>query len=136
MSFHIGSFSTEISVLLLSILLGLVHLGAQGLLSDFENGLKWAFGPRDETVKQSKLGSRLERASKNFQETFPLMMGILIIIEITSRSSELTRNLSLIWLFSRIIYLPAYAFGSILRSIVWVIGIICISILGATLLFG
>lgn len=135
MAFHISNFSTEISVLLMAVLLGLCHIGVQGLNSDFERGLKWALGPRDEAKPISQIGARLERASKNFQETFPFMLALLLIVEISARSTELTRNLSIIWLLARIIYFPAYAFGWWFRSWAWIISLLAISFLGISLFF-
>lgn len=135
MSFQIGNYSTEISVLLLGVLLGLIHLGAQALISDIERGLRWAISPRDESPPLSQIGARLDRASKNFQETFPLMAVLLVIVEFTDKSSELTRNLSLIWLISRAIYLPSYAIGWLTRSAAWIISLIAMISLAITLCF-
>jgi uncharacterized MAPEG superfamily protein len=135
MNFHIGSFSTEISVLIFAILLGLCHLGGQALISDIERGLKWAMGARDETAPLSPLGARFERASKNFQETFPFVAVILIIIEITNRTNDLTQNLALIWLGARIIYYPAYIFAWPIRSWVWIIALVAILLLALGLCF-
>lgn len=134
MVFELGHFSTEISILILGLFLGLIHLGAQALISDIERGLKWALSPRDETKPLSQTGARLERASKNFQESFPFMAAILIIIELAHKSSEMTRSLALIWLIVRAIYLPAYAFGWAIRSWVWIIAMIAMSMLGFSLL--
>lgn len=135
MEIHISSYSTEISVLLLGVLLGLFHLGGQAIISDMERGLKWALGNRDDAKPLSITGARLERASKNYQETFPFMAAILIIIEITHQSTEFTRNAALIWLSARIIYFPAYAFGWAIRSWVWIIALISMSLLGISLFF-
>lgn len=134
MNFQIANYSTEISVLLLAVVLGLIHLGAQALISDIERGIKWALSPRDETKPLSQTGARLERASKNYQETFPFMAAILLIIELTHKSSELTRNLALIWLACRALYLPSYAYGWAIRSWVWIIAL-CVMIIAAISLF-
>lgn len=135
MNFHIANYSTEISILLLAIMLGLIHLGAQAFISDIERGLKWALSPRDEAKALSPLGARLERASKNYQETFPFMFAILLIIELAHKSSELTRNLAIVWLGARVIYLPAYAYGWAIRSWVWIIALIAMSIALISLFF-
>ncbi len=130
MGFSINNFSTEMSVLLLSIVLGLLHLGGFALVSDFERGLKWAFGNRDESKPISQIGARLERAFRNYMETFPFMAVILIFVEINHKNSELTAACSIIWLVARVLYFPAYAMGSWLRSWLWIIAMSAISVLG------
>lgn len=133
-AFHIGGYSNELSILILSIILGLLHLGGQAFISDIERGLKWALGPRDETKPLSVIGARFERASKNYFETFPLFAAILIIIEFTGRSNELTRGLANLWFVARIIYYPAYVLGWPIRSWVWMVALLAI-IAGALALF-
>lgn len=134
-AFGINGFSFEMSILLLAIVLGLFHLGGQALISDVERGVKWAFGPRDTKPEISVRGQRFERASTNFKETFPYMMGILLLIEITGRGSNFTQITSLTWLLARVIYYPAYILGWPIRSWVWVVALLAMSVLGASLFF-
>ena len=65
--------STEITMLWASTLLGLVYLLAAVVPSVLSRGMPWAMGPRDgEWPAVGTVAARLDRAWKNFLETFPL----------------------------------------------------------------
>ena len=118
-TFKIGSLSVEMSVLALGIILGLLHLFGQAILSGFERGAAWALGPRDSKIELSMRGQRFERAANNFKETFPFVLGVLILIEIAGKSSGFTQGAAVIWLLARVVYYPAYVLGWSVRPYVW-----------------
>src|SRR5689334_4953215 len=80
--------STQFQMLWLSIALGVVYLLAAVVPSVLGRGMPWAMGPRDDPPAAiGKTGSRLERAWKNFQETFPLFAAA-VLVEAASPSTS------------------------------------------------
>ncbi len=74
--------SIEMQMLWLSIVLGLVQLVLATLFSVGKRGLPWGVGPRDEPAPpMGKFGGRIERAFKNFLETFVFFLGAVLIAQ-------------------------------------------------------
>lgn len=133
--FRIGGLSVEMSVLALGIVLGLLHLFGQATKSDLERGIKWALGPRDTKTELSPTGQRFERAANNFNETFPFVLAVLVLIEIADKSSGFTQGAAIIWLIARALYYPAYVLGWPIRSYAWGVAIFAlIGMIGAIFL--
>src|ERR1700744_1529293 len=83
---HIAGLGTELSMLLGAVLLGIFQLMIAARAVNGERGVKWNVGPRDEPGKAvSATAGRLERASRNFMETFPFFAVLVIIATFTSR---------------------------------------------------
>lgn len=134
--FSLGGLSTEFTMVALAIVLGFVHLVAATLASVGERGLKWNIGPRDNfTPLKSVLGGRLDRALRNFAETFPFFAACVLALGVLGRHSGQTVLGSELYLAGRILYLPLYAAGvPILRTIAWAIATIGIILLLSALL--
>lgn len=111
----------EPTALALSALLGVVHiiLAAQG--SNLQRGMIYNGGPRDEAKPPlSGIPGRLDRASRNFQETFPLFAALLLAAMLREVSDWRTVWGAWLYLGARVVYLPLYAAGVFLwRSLVW-----------------
>ena len=114
----------EQTVLALGIGLGIVHIACQSLSSLFQRGGKWAAGTRDDTPVASILTGRFERASRNFQETFPLFLALVVLISLTNRSGAVSQWGAMAWLVGRTVYLPAYATGSGIRPFAFILSLI------------
>ncbi len=68
--------STELSMLVWSSVLGIVHLLVVAQFSRQQYGLRWIGSARDEPrAPMSGVGGRLERAYRNFLETFPYFVA-------------------------------------------------------------
>jgi uncharacterized MAPEG superfamily protein len=66
--------TTELRLLVASVILGLVQLIAASHLISFQYGYRWTGGSRDEPVPPLRgLANRVDQATTNFLETFPLM---------------------------------------------------------------
>src|SRR5260370_30380873 len=78
---HPFDFATqEIRMLWASALLGLVQLMIAFLFSIRARGMPWALGARDESgAPVGKVGARLERAYRNYLETFPIFAALVLI---------------------------------------------------------
>jgi uncharacterized MAPEG superfamily protein len=124
-------------VLALSVILLLFHVLLQGFLATREFGSRWNAGPRDEDRQpQDAKAGRAARASKNYQETYPAFVGLLLGLAFMGDPSGLGIGGAWVWLISRIAYLPLYLAGiPYVRSLVWGLSIIGLLIMMAALLF-
>src|SRR5262245_44532119 len=72
--------SPEMTMLWLSTALGFVYLVASAVASVAGRGMPWALGPRDgDWPAVGKVAARLDRAWKNFLETFPLFAAAILV---------------------------------------------------------
>lgn|GEM_PF-211156 len=115
-----------------AILLGLVHVGLQSLSMTAQLGVAYNVSSRDEPAKVSGAAARLERASKNFQETLPLFVAAIVLTLLTQQSNALTQVGGWLYLGARCVYLPLYWLGiRYLRTLAWVIasgGILAVAV--------
>lgn len=125
----------ELTALALSILLGFVHLFAAANASTSVRGIEWNTGPRDQP--KGPLGGvpgRLERAFRNYLETFAFFAAAVLIAHAANRHNGLTVSGAWLYLAARVVYLPLYAAGlPYIRSAVWLAGAIGILLILAGL---
>ena len=116
----------ELHCLAWAILLGLTHILIAGNARTIELGAKWNMGARDGKMKDlSPFTERLLRAQANYFETFPLFASAVLIVAISQAYSIYSYWGCLIYLISRVIYLPLYAMGiPVVRTIIWLLSII------------
>ena len=133
--FRLGGLSVELTMLALASALGLFQLLIYARTVNNQRGLKWNLSARDEPgAPVSKLAGRLERAFRNFMESFPFFAVAVIVAGLAGKHSALTLWGSQIYLAARIVYLPLYAFGVVaLRTLVWLIALIGIVMVLAAL---
>ena len=117
----------EIRLLAWSCLLELVHIiaaSASGLQQ--RGGLQWAAGNREgRTPEVSGAAARLEKASKNFFETFPIFAALVLACVATGRHNTAVVLGAYLYFFARLVYLPVYGFGiPKVRSIIWGVAIV------------
>lgn len=118
--------TAELWLLAVAVVVGLVQVlapAAGGVLAR-QRDLRWAAGARDEDRPLSGAPARLDRALKNYQENFPLFATALLIAHLGDRTGELTLWGVHLWVWSRVLYVPAYAFGSPLRPLFWAVSLI------------
>jgi uncharacterized MAPEG superfamily protein len=126
-----GIGSVEMQMLWWSIVLGLVQLVLSVLPSAQVRGFVWASGPRDEPgAPLGKIGGRLERAFRNFLETFVFFVAAVLMVEVLGRHSSNSALGAQIFFWARVAYVPAYAAGiPFLRTLLWsasVVGIVMV----------
>lgn len=117
----------EVRLLAWSCLLGLVHViaaSASGLKE--RGGLSWAASNRDGPTPQvSGVAARLERASKNFMETFPLFAALVLACAATGRHNTAVTLGAYLYFLGRLAYLPAYGLGvAPVRTLTWAVSIL------------
>ena len=127
----LGGLNTELTMLALGVVLGLFQLLIASRTGNRQRGLKWNVGPRDEPPPPvSAVAGRLERASRNFMETFPFFAVIVILLALAGRHNWATVWGTEIWLAARIVYLPLYGLGvPAVRTLVWLIALLAIVLL-------
>ena len=82
------------------------------LFSIGARGMPWALGPRDESgAPVGKVGARLERAYRNYLETFPIFAALVLIAHGTEEHTATTAWGAQLYLYGRVLYVPLYAFG-------------------------
>jgi uncharacterized MAPEG superfamily protein len=115
--------TTELTMLALSIVLGLVHITLQASAANIQYGLDWNVGPRDAAQPaMSGVTGRLLRALHNFLETFPLFAAAVLIAHVTNRHTSLTVWGAQLYFWGRVAYLPLYAGGiSYARTLAWTV---------------
>ncbi|TPG46107.1 hypothetical protein EAH75_15885 [Rhodanobacter glycinis] len=127
--------TTELCMLMWSVVLGLLQVAIAATCSIGQRGLDWAASARD-AVKPplSGIGGRLDRARANFLETFPLFVAVVLLAHLLQRHDNLTVLGAQLYFWARLAYVPVYAAGiPYLRTLVWTVSIIGIVLLLAAL---
>ena len=115
----------ELLLLACAAIIGLVQLMWAASAARGQQGLKWGMGPRDEPKVLTGVAGRLERAHRNFMETFPIFAAAVVVAYLGSKLSPLTLWGSGLYVVARAVYAPVYAAGvSGLRSLVWGVALV------------
>lgn len=112
--------STELNLLGLAIVLGMVHLFWAAGAARAQQGYAWAGGPRDEPRPVTGRAARLDRAFRNYRETFPMFAAAVLAAVVADRTGTLTAIGSGLYVVGRAVFLPLYAFHlGLARSLAW-----------------
>ena len=123
------SNSVELQMLFCAIALGIVQLLVAVLASVGRRGMPWAIGPRDEAgAPLGKFGGRLERAYRNFLETFPFFAAAVLLAHALDKSTHNSVLGAQLYVWARLLYIPAYVFAiPFLRTLIWLAGLVGIA---------
>ena len=124
------AMSFELTCLLWSTALGFVYLTAQSTFAATDNkgGLE---ANRDREPEFGLRAQRSWRALRNFLETYPLFIALVVVAELANRHGALTHWGAGLYLLGRLAYLPLYILGGgLFRSAVWIL-----SLLGLIVMF-
>lgn len=114
---------TEATWLMLAVVLGIVHLGIAAQMAQKYRTPDWGFGPRDEPMPVLGVAARVDRAYRNFMETFPLFAAALLAVIVQNKTGGLSWWGAAIYVVARVVYIPLYAGGvKYVRTLVWFIG--------------
>ena len=112
----------ELTLLLWSLPLYGLYLGAQSLLFRGVYGVRFAVTPRDTPPPPNVYVERSERALRNFQETWPVFILLLLVAHLADPGDTLVFWGAVVWFAARLAYLPLYVFGVVwVRSLVWLV---------------
>ncbi len=112
---------TELTMLVCASLLGMFHLLAVAQFSRQQYGLKWVGSARDEPRDALRgIGGRLERAYRNFLETFPYFLAGVLVVTVSNAADWVSAWGAIAYFGGRMIYIPLYAAGiPVVRGLVW-----------------
>lgn len=130
--------STELSMLVASSVLGIVHLLVVAHFSRLQYGLKWVGSARDEPrPAMTGVGGRLERAYRNFLETFPYFVAAVAVVTVSGEADRVSAWGAIAYFGGRLAYVFLYAAGvPVVRGLVWNIPLLGILAMFATLIPG
>ena len=116
-----GTMTVELQMLALSAALGLGQILLSSHAASRQYGYRWASSARDQGMPPlTGVAARLERASRNFMETFPLFAAAVLVASIIDRHSWMTVWGARLYFWGRLAYLPLYARGvPLVRSMAW-----------------
>jgi uncharacterized MAPEG superfamily protein len=114
------AMTTELTYLVYGVILLIVHVMMQATLSDLSKGLGWALGPQDEPRDQNVVADRVQRALRNYLETFPAFAALALALGVSGLGTDLSATGAALWFWARVAYIPAYASGiPLVRSVAW-----------------
>ncbi len=118
--------SIELKMLVWSVVLGLVQIALVASFVTLQRGVKWIVGPRDGTAPPlNPIAGRLDRASRNFLETFGFFAAAVLAVLLTQKVDAQTALGAQLYFWARVAYLPLYAAGiPYLRTLVWAVSIV------------
>jgi uncharacterized MAPEG superfamily protein len=95
-----------------AMVLGLVHLTAASFTFKAQVGNTYSVGPRDEDLRPTGVAGRLDRAQRNFLETFAIFAAAVLMLELRDRTGSTLSEIGAgLYLGGRIVFLPLYAAG-------------------------
>lgn len=114
----------ELTYLAYAVILLLVHMMAQAGLAVLANGIAWGMSPRDYDTDPGKPANRAARALTNYAYNMPAFAVLALAVTVAGVNTDSTALGAAIWLWARVIYLPAYIFAvPVLRSVAWIASI-------------
>ncbi len=116
-----ASMTTELTLLALAVVLGLVHIVLASHAASWQRSYRWTASARDDGLPPlTGVAGRLGRALDNFGETFPLFAAAVLAAHFAGRTGDLTLWGAGLYVGGRLAYLPIYAAGvHLIRSLVW-----------------
>jgi uncharacterized MAPEG superfamily protein len=121
----------ELAMLGASGVLCLFHIVAASHAASLQRGYRWTASARDAEVSPlTGIAGRLERALRNFLETFPVFVAAVLLVHVLGRESRLSAWGAVLYFTARLVYVPLYVAGvPFVRSLVWNVAFIGIALL-------
>src|SRR5918995_662036 len=102
----------ELAMLAASCVLCLIQIIAASHAASRQRGYRWTASARDAEVPPlTGVAGRLERALRNFLETFPVFVAAVLLVHVLGRESALSEWGAGLYFSARLIYVPLYAAG-------------------------
>lgn len=126
----------EATLLGWSVILGLVIIAVSATATVMQRGLPWAVSARDGSdAPLTGIAGRLDRAMRNFLETFPLFAAAVLAVMVTGHANGTSALGVQLYFWARVAHVLIYAAGiPYLRTLDWAISIIGIIMLLTALL--
>lgn len=115
--------NTELTVLSLAVVLGLLQIFCAAAVITKQRGIKWNLSSRDGNPPPlTGYAGRIDRALQNFKETFPLFLAAVFLVIITQRTGDVSSISACVYLIARVLYFPIYVFNiTVVRTLVWAV---------------
>jgi uncharacterized MAPEG superfamily protein len=115
------NMTIELGLLAASVVLGIVHIIVVSHLQSWQRGYWWTASSREQSVVPlTGIAGRVERALRNYFETFPLFAAAILLITVTNTHSWLTVWGAQFYFWGRVGYAILYAADlPLARSLVW-----------------
>lgn len=127
--------SIELRILAWSVVLGLVQILLQAHSASLQVGYRWTAVAREARPPLTGVAGRLERALRNFLETFPLFAAAVLAVHGAGREGTLSATDAELYLAARVAYVPLYAMAvPLLRSLAWNVAFVGIALVLLALL--
>lgn len=116
----------ELKMLAWAVVLGLLQLMLAATFATAQRGRQWNVSARDgEPRPLQGVAGRLDRAWRNYMETFPFFAALALAVVVCERANAGTAFGAQLYLWARVIYVPLYAAGiPYLRTLVWVASVV------------
>jgi uncharacterized MAPEG superfamily protein len=130
--------TVELRMLAFSVVLGLVQIVVASHAASLQRGYRWSASPRDEKMPALRgVAGRLDRALRNFLETFPLFAAVVLAAHVSDTHNALTKWGARLYFWARVAYVPLYVAGvPLIRSLVWNVATLGIVLLVVALFVG
>jgi uncharacterized MAPEG superfamily protein len=116
---------SDLMWLVIAAIVGLVQIVIAAQLAQKYRSLDWNVGPRDTPIPVAGVAARMDRAYRNFLETFPIFAAVLLAVAVQGKSGNLSHWGALIYVIARIVYIPLYAGGvKYFRTAAWTVSIV------------
>ena len=120
----------EIMILGYAAMLQFVQYVLMAVPVNIQMGVAYTGGNRDEQRQPTGIPGRLKRALDNhFEGLIMFSIAVLVVVH-GEASSAVTETCAWVYLWARVLYIPAYASGIfLLRSAVWTVGFVATAVM-------
>ena len=123
----------ELKVLGYAALLQFVQYVLMAVPVNLQLGVAYTGGNRDDQKEATGIPGRLKRALDNHFEGLILFTIAVLVVVLGEACTELTEKCAWVYLWARILYIPAYASGVFLvRSLIWGVGFVATAVMLVT----
>lgn len=131
-----SGLSSELFVFGLSVVLLLVNIIWQSSSMTKDTSVGYNMSARDVEKPVSLVTGRLNRALRNYLETYAAFVGLALALHLTGKTGGLGEIGAWLWLVARVVYLPLFAFGVFRwRSVVWFASVLGLVLMLVRLMF-
>ena len=118
--------TTALAYLAWTLVLAVVQVTVASAAKRRQDTMAWASSNRDEAPPQyTGLAARMTRAQANLYEILPLFIGAVLLAHASDRDGTLTAWGAALFFWSRVAYIPAYAYGvAPLRTACWAVSVL------------
>ena len=120
----------ELAMLAASCVLCLIQIIIASHAASLQRGYRWTASCRDAEVSPLMgVAGRLERALRNFLETFPVFVAAVFLVHVLDREGTLSEWGAGLYFAARLVYVLLYAAGvPLIRSLVWNVAFVGIAL--------